>query len=131
MLYSQLFLFSNSLLGSGVRRNAPLLQPRRLNCPSVTHARAPFRRVMLLSSSPLHRLAGIQRHFRMDVEELKNFLADSPPTTVNLVIKKHFEALTDQQARYAHYISRYDEALESRYLKSSHCHYPLPSDTDL
>jgi hypothetical protein len=71
----------------------------------------PFRRVMLQSSSPLNRLAGIQRHFRMDANELKNFLADSPPTTVNLVIKKHFEALTDQQARYAHYISRYDQAL--------------------
>ena len=86
---------------------------------------------MLQSSSPLNRLVGIQRYFRMDAKELKNFLADSPPTTVNLVIKKHFEALTDQQARYAHYISRYDEALESRYLKSSHCHYPLPSDADL
>jgi dipeptidyl-peptidase-3 len=42
----------------------------------------------------------------MDTQELKNFLTDSPPSTVNLVIKKHFEALTDQQARYAHYISR-------------------------
>jgi hypothetical protein len=43
----------------------------------------------------------------MNAQELKNFLADSPPSTVNLEIKKHFEALTDQQARYAHYISRY------------------------
>ncbi|KUJ20377.1 putative dipeptidyl peptidase 3 [Mollisia scopiformis] len=42
----------------------------------------------------------------MNAQELKNFLADSPPSTVNLVIKKHFDALTDQQARYAHYISR-------------------------
>jgi dipeptidyl-peptidase-3 len=42
----------------------------------------------------------------MNAQELKNFLADSPPSTVNLKIKKHFEALTDQQARYAHYISR-------------------------
>jgi dipeptidyl-peptidase-3 len=49
----------------------------------------------------------------MDAKELKNFLADSPPTIVNLVIRKHFEALTDQEARYAHYISRYDELLES------------------
>jgi len=43
----------------------------------------------------------------MNAQELKNFLADSPPSTVNLEIRKHFEALTDQQARYAHYISRY------------------------
>ncbi|KAE8453795.1 hypothetical protein EG329_009307 [Mollisiaceae sp. DMI_Dod_QoI] len=42
----------------------------------------------------------------MNTQELKNFLADSPPSTVNLVIKKHFDALTDQQARYAHFISR-------------------------
>jgi hypothetical protein len=44
----------------------------------------------------------------MNAQELQNFLADSPPTTVNLVIRKHFEALDDQQRRYAHYISKYD-----------------------
>jgi dipeptidyl-peptidase-3 len=43
----------------------------------------------------------------MNTQELKNFLADSPPSTVNLEIKKHFEALDDKQKRYAHYISRY------------------------
>jgi hypothetical protein len=43
----------------------------------------------------------------MNAQELQNFLADSPPTTVNLVIRKHFEALDDQQRRYAHYISKY------------------------
>ncbi|PMD17494.1 putative dipeptidyl peptidase 3 [Hyaloscypha hepaticicola] len=42
----------------------------------------------------------------MNARDLKHFLADSPPSTVNLEIKKHFDALTDQQARYAHYISR-------------------------
>lgn len=42
----------------------------------------------------------------MNTQELKNFLTDSPPSTVNLVIKKHFEALTDKQARYAHFISK-------------------------
>jgi dipeptidyl-peptidase-3 len=44
----------------------------------------------------------------MNAQELKNFLADSPPSAVNLVIKKHFEALDDQQKRYAHYISKYE-----------------------
>lgn len=44
----------------------------------------------------------------MNSQELKNYLADSPPTTVNLVIRKHFEALDNQQKRYAHYISRYE-----------------------
>lgn len=57
-------------------------------------------------ASPLNRLSVIQRHFTMNTQELKNFLADSPPSTVNLVIKKHFEALSDQEARYAHFISR-------------------------
>jgi dipeptidyl-peptidase-3 len=56
--------------------------------------------------SPLNRLTVIHRHFTMNSQELENFLADSPPTTVNLVIKKHFEALDDQQKRYAHYISK-------------------------
>ncbi|KAG4435746.1 hypothetical protein IFR05_008760 [Cadophora sp. M221] len=42
----------------------------------------------------------------MNAQEIKNFLADSPPSTVNLEIKKHFDALTDEQARYAHFISR-------------------------
>jgi hypothetical protein len=44
---------------------------------------------------------------KMNTQELKNFLADSPPSAVNLVIKKHFDALDDKQKRYAHYISRY------------------------
>ncbi|CZR60914.1 probable dipeptidylpeptidase III [Phialocephala subalpina] len=42
----------------------------------------------------------------MNTQELKNFLADSPPSTVNLAIKKHFDALTNEQARYSHFISR-------------------------
>ena len=36
----------------------------------------------------------------------RQFLADAPPTIVRLEIKPHFEALTDRQKRYAHYISR-------------------------
>ncbi|TVY82388.1 putative dipeptidyl peptidase [Lachnellula suecica] len=42
----------------------------------------------------------------MNASELKHFLADSPPSTVNLEIKKHFDNLTGQQQRYAHFISR-------------------------
>lgn len=40
----------------------------------------------------------------MDVSQ---YLADSPPTVVPLVIKPHFEALTDEQKLYAHHISKY------------------------
>ena len=40
---------------------------------------------------------------KMDVSQ---FYADSPPTVVPLVIKSHFEALTEKQKLYAHYISR-------------------------
>ncbi|KAG9238706.1 putative dipeptidyl peptidase 3 [Amylocarpus encephaloides] len=61
---------------------------------------------MLKNTTTFSRLSSIQRHITMDAQELKHFLADSPPSTVSLVIKKHFDALTDQQARYAHYISR-------------------------
>ena len=37
---------------------------------------------------------------------IHNFYADSPPSTVKLEIKKHFDVLTDQEAAYAHNISR-------------------------
>ena len=42
----------------------------------------------------------------MDDLALKQYLADSPPTVVNLAIKPHFEALNDREKKYAHYISR-------------------------
>jgi hypothetical protein len=50
-----------------------------------------------LSSQPIHA---------MDAKAKKLYLADSPPTVVRLEIKPHFEALSDQQKRYAHHISR-------------------------
>jgi dipeptidyl-peptidase-3 len=43
----------------------------------------------------------------MNAEELVHFLADEPPSVVRLEIEKHFEALNDQQKRYAHFISKY------------------------
>ncbi|KAI1859479.1 hypothetical protein JX265_010482 [Neoarthrinium moseri] len=42
----------------------------------------------------------------MDAADLKHYLADAPPTIVRLEIEKHFEPLSDQQKRYAHFISR-------------------------
>ncbi|KAI5866839.1 putative dipeptidylpeptidase III [Durotheca rogersii] len=42
----------------------------------------------------------------MDAQELKQYLADAPPSVVRLEIEKHFDALTDRQKRYAHFISR-------------------------
>ncbi|OTB08846.1 hypothetical protein M426DRAFT_316873 [Hypoxylon sp. CI-4A] len=42
----------------------------------------------------------------MDAQELKHYLADAPPSVVRLEIEKHFEALTDKQKRYAHFVSR-------------------------
>jgi hypothetical protein len=38
--------------------------------------------------------------------DVLQYYADSPPTVVPLAIKPHFEALTNQQKLYAHYISR-------------------------
>ncbi|TLS29530.1 hypothetical protein PpBr36_00233 [Pyricularia pennisetigena] len=50
------------------------------------------------------------RHFTttmsLSTQELKGYLADSPPSVVRLEIAKHFDALTDKQKRYAHYISK-------------------------
>ena len=42
----------------------------------------------------------------MDNQELVHYLADQPPSVVRLEIEKHFEALTDKQKRYAHFISK-------------------------
>ncbi len=42
----------------------------------------------------------------MNAQELANFLADTPPSVVNLEIAKHFEALSDKQKRYSHFISK-------------------------
>ncbi|KAF2401290.1 dipeptidyl-peptidase III [Trichodelitschia bisporula] len=41
----------------------------------------------------------------IDEESLKHYLADSPPTVVPLGIKPHFEALSEEEKLYAHYIS--------------------------
>ncbi|KAK3716411.1 hypothetical protein LTR37_006561 [Vermiconidia calcicola] len=42
----------------------------------------------------------------MDEVTLKQYLADDPPTVVPLAIKPHFEALSEREKKYAHYISR-------------------------
>lgn len=44
----------------------------------------------------------------MAAHNLTHYLADAPPTVVPLEIEKHFNALDDQQKRYAHFISRYE-----------------------
>ncbi|TAQ88328.1 hypothetical protein B7494_g3334 [Chlorociboria aeruginascens] len=76
------------------------LQPRV--CTTTT---TPLR-LHVMTSTPLNRLSNIRRHFTMNAAELKNFLADSPPSAVTLEIKKHFDALSDTNKRYAHFISR-------------------------
>ncbi|KAM7188851.1 Peptidase family M49 domain containing protein [Rhypophila sp. PSN 637] len=53
----------------------------------------------------LSRLAPIRR-FTMEAKELVQYLADAPPAVVRLEIEKHFEALSDKQKRYAHFISK-------------------------
>jgi hypothetical protein len=43
----------------------------------------------------------------IDQAVLKNYLTDDPPTVVNLAIKPHFEALSDQEKLYSHWLSVY------------------------
>lgn len=42
----------------------------------------------------------------MDDSVRQQYLADDPPTVVPLAVKPHFEALSKQEKKYAHYISR-------------------------
>lgn len=47
-----------------------------------------------------------RRLLNMNAQELTQYLADAPPAVVRLEIEKHFEALSDKQKRYAHFISK-------------------------
>ena len=42
----------------------------------------------------------------MDASVVKQYLADDPPTVAYLAIKEHFEALSNKEKKYAHFISR-------------------------
>ena len=98
-------------------------QPRQLSLALILQPPSPYirrssvtnisttRRMLSSSTSAslLNRLVSIRNHLAvaMNATEIKHFLADSPPSTVNLVIKKHFDALSDKEKRYAHYISKW------------------------
>lgn len=41
----------------------------------------------------------------IDSQTLKQYLADDPPSVVNLAIRPHFEALSDKEKLYAHHLS--------------------------
>ncbi|KAH6608699.1 hypothetical protein Trco_002045 [Trichoderma cornu-damae] len=85
----------------------PLIS-RRL--PSIrAHAAASRHRPSILKRNLSPRLAGsffASTAANMKPEELKHYLADQPPTVVRLEIEKHFALLTEQQKRYAHFISK-------------------------
>src|SRR5690242_13657928 len=62
------------------------------------------------TSSPLLHTIYTQRarlHTKMTIDEsvLKHYLADSPPTIVPLAIKPHFEALSEAEKHYSHFLS--------------------------
>ena len=42
----------------------------------------------------------------MDDSTLDQYLADDPPAIVTLEIRPHFDALTDREKKYSHYVSR-------------------------
>lgn len=97
--------------------------------PSFIIRRLPSSRIAAfrprtLPRLPLPSLAKALRHQRfstttMDNSELTHYLADKPPSVVRLEIEKHFEALTDKQKRYAHFISKYDRSHSHLLLTSS------------
>lgn len=42
----------------------------------------------------------------MDTNSLKQYLADAPPTVVQLEIAQHFNDLSEKEKLYAHHLSR-------------------------
>ncbi|KAK6592838.1 peptidase family M49 [Botrytis cinerea] len=78
-------------------------QPHRPFLPRHFNTRS-FSQHLLI---PFHRIQQFHRQFStMNAQELKHFLADSPPVSFSLRLKSIFEALSDKEKRYAHYISR-------------------------
>ncbi|KAJ1331512.1 dipeptidyl-peptidase III [Microdochium nivale] len=71
-----------------------------------SHPRVASRLQALLHNRTKYSRPQPARHYTMDAQELKHYLADAPPSVVRLEIEPHFDALTDKQKRYAHYISR-------------------------
>src|SRR2546421_6508653 len=68
-------------------------RPPRINIPlRLSQLQHHFLKPRSLSSQPIHA---------MDAKAKQQYFADSPPTVVRLEIKPHFEALSDQQKRYA------------------------------
>lgn len=84
----------------------PTLAVSRSNIPhSAALSALRFPRVR---SAPIPPTSTLSRRFAttMNADERKHYLADQPPTVVRLEVEKHFEALNDQQKRYAHAISK-------------------------
>lgn len=78
--------------------------------PSQLLRRLPSSRVTAYCCRPAAKRSlpfAPQRFFaKMNPDERAHYLADSPPSVVRLEIEAHFEALSDQQKRYAHFISK-------------------------
>lgn len=75
--------------------------------PTFLVSSPPTRNPAIRRATPsLGLTAPTRRNITMDAQELNAYLADAPPSVVRLEIAKHFDALTDQQKRYAHYISK-------------------------
>ena len=73
---------------------------------ATTYARAIQRLIANQQHLPKLRYTSSIPSPAMEASSKQQYLADSPPTVVQLEIKPHFDALTDQQKRYAHHISR-------------------------
>ena len=58
------------------------------------------------SQRPPASASAMVRNTSVDETTRSHYLADSPPTVVRLEIAPHFSALTPQQRRYAHHLSR-------------------------
>lgn len=84
-----------------ILRRSPLLRVASFKSPIPVPKRLPPVHFTKLFTPRLY-----SSHANMKPEELKHYLADQPPTVVRLEIEKHFEPLSDQQKRYAHFVSK-------------------------
>lgn len=92
---------SSSLSSSFVRRLPPALSR-----PLPFTSRFVPRFSATLLSHRLPSLVSSRFSSTMDPSELKHYLADQPPSILRLEVEPHFSNLSDQNKRYAHYISK-------------------------
>ena len=87
-------------------RRAPAFSRNRFNTTATSYGSSSSQLLSLNLNRNFSLSASLRTTLTMNAQELSQYLADAPPSVVRLEVEKHFDALTDKQKRYAHFISK-------------------------